>query len=195
MAMSNEELVRKAEIIMATEDLEREEKRKWESGVDFVTSPSNSDDKVLLRVITDPKSRSGTVGVNSVNQAIEMFEDEKFDKGIFISNRFTESAKAQMQEKGIRIVSQNVKPRFTPSSLYLAMQEYIDELCTEKCGAVPKKESDCKGFSDGKYSCRVRLISDNAAFHFERGWTPMLQRDFEQIIALHNSMVSGKNKA
>jgi hypothetical protein len=194
MALSNEELVRKAEVIMATEGLESSEKRQWERGVDFVASPSDSEDKVLLRVITDPKSKSGMVGANSVNQAIEVFEDEEFDKGIFISNWFTKSAKAKMREKGIRIVSQNIKPSFTPSSLYLAMQEYIDELCTEKCGAVPKKELECKGFSDGKYSCRVRQINDKVAFHFERGWTQMLQKDFERIIALYSSMTSGKNR-
>jgi hypothetical protein len=191
--MSNEELVLKAEIIMATEGLESSEKRRWKSGVNFVASPSDSEDKVLLRVITDPESKSGTVGVNSVNQAIEMFEDKEFDKGIFISNRFTKSAKSQMQEKGIRIVSQEIKPRFDASDLYLAMQEYIDEMCTEKCGTVPKEKSDCKGFSDEEYSCRVRRISDNATFHFEKGWTPMLQKDFEQIITLRSSLASGKN--
>ena len=62
--VSEEELVKKAEVISAVRDYERRRERK----VDFTVSPSGSDDKILIRVITGSKSRSGYVGVDTVKE-------------------------------------------------------------------------------------------------------------------------------
>lgn len=92
------------------------------------------------------------------------------------------------------MVSEEFTHLFKPQELYLTIRDYIDDLCQIKCGYIPKKESDCKGKdSNGHYSCKIRVISDNAAFHFERGWTRFLENDLMQLLAAHNSMNNGSN--
>ena len=97
--------------------------------------------------------------------------------------------------------------------LYAKVIDGADELCQILCGHIPQSEAECKGYSDAPiqcafcagngrkqgrrcpmcygtglreihYSCRVRLISDNADFHFERGWMRLLQNDLYSILEL-----------
>jgi len=97
--------------------------------------------------------------------------------------------------------------------LYAKVIDCADELCQIQCGHIPQSEAECKGYSDtpvqctfcdgsgrkqGRrcpvcfgtglrqthYSCIVRLISDNADFHFERGWARLLQNDLYDILEL-----------
>lgn len=187
--MRGEWLAEKAELVMAVRGYENEERRRWEGGIDYVASYGESDDKVLLRVVMEPKSRSGIAGSDVVSEMIDTMKREGYDKGVLISRRFTNSAKDKMRGEGIQMISENVAPKFELDELYVTMQEYIDGLCRTKCGRVPEKQSDCEGKdSKGHYSCKIRLISDNASFHFERGWTNLAQRDFERLIAVHTSM-------
>jgi len=46
------------------------------------------------------------------------------------------------------------------------------------------KESDCKGYVDGHYSCDVRLVSDDASFHLEQGWIGFLEKDLAKLLAM-----------
>lgn len=174
----------KAEMIMAIRGYENEATRRWREGIDFAASQDESEDKILLRVITKPGSRSGTVGVNVVDEMIDTMKHEGYDKGILVSEKFSNAAKREMRREGIQIISGNLKPRFEPQELYFKIREYTDELCKAKCGGVPKKKSDCRGLTGDHYTCKIRLISDNASFHFERGWTNLLIRDFQQLISL-----------
>ncbi len=185
----------KAEFVMAVKDYECEERQRWGEGVDIAASDANSDDKVLLRVITDPKSRSGFVGINAVREMAEMMEHEDYNKGVLISKRFTEAAKEEMERKNIQMVSDRFMPPLEPEKLYLKIQKHIDRLCKSECGKTPQKESDCKGYSNANYSCKIRLISDNASFHFERGWTSRLQNDLMRLLKIHNSTNSKKDKS
>lgn len=132
--------------------------------------------------------KSGVVGVRSIREMAETLEEENFDKGIAIGGRFSAAAKRVMGEKGIEMVSDKFMPTFKPKNLYFRLQEYVDELCMEKCGMVPEKESECKGYSQGDYSCQIRLISDNAAFHFKRGWVDLLQKDLIQLLEVGRQM-------
>jgi hypothetical protein len=161
----------KAELIMAIRDYECEERQRWDKGIDVTALDAKSDDKILLRLITKPKSKSGIVGVNAVRKMGETMKRENYDKGVLISKRFSAAAKEEMMRENIQMVSKKFMPSFKPQKLYLRIQSYIDDLCKAKCGQIPEKESDCKGYSKGSYSCKVRLISEDASFHFERGWT------------------------
>ena len=185
----------KAELVMAVRDYECEERQRWDEGIDFTASDTNSDEKILLRIITEPKSRSEIVGLDTVRKMAEIMHDEKYDKGVIISKRFTESAKREMRQKGIRMISEKYMPRFEPQKLYFTIQDCIDCLCKAKCGQVPKKESDCKGHSNDQYSCEIRLISDNASFHFESGWTRLLKNDLMRLLAINNSIENQNNGA
>ena len=183
----------KAELVMVMRDYECEERKRWDEGIDFTALDAKSDDKILLRVITEAKTKSGVVGVDGVREICETMKREDYDKGVLFSKRFTESARKEMSQKSIQMVSEDYTPRFEPEKLYLKIQNYLDDLCKAKCGRVPKKESDCKGYSEGHYSCKIRLISDNASFHFERGWTSFLKRDLMRLLAISNSLNNQDN--
>jgi len=184
----------KAELVMAIRNYECEERRRRDEGIDFTASDAESDGKILLRVIKEPKTRSGIVGIDAVRDMVETMKHEDYEKGVLISERFSKAAEREMDQRGIQMVSEEFTPLFKPQELYLTIRDYIDDLCQTKCGYIPKKESDCKGKdSNGHYSCKITVISDNAAFHFERGWTRFLENDLMQLLAVHNSMNSQSN--
>jgi len=182
------ELVKKAEVISAVRDYKSTRTRRKEKSVDFTVSPSGSDDKILIRVITEPKSRSGYVGVDTVREMSTFLEKRKYDKGILVGQRFTQAAKREMKHDGIEPVSERISPNFKLERLYLVTNSYVENLCRAKCGAVPVKESDCKGYVDGRYVCDVRLVSNNAGFHFERGWVDFLERDLAKLLAIEKTL-------
>jgi len=184
----------KAELVMAIRDYECEERQRGDEEIDFTASDAQSDNKILLRVITKPKTKSGVVSIGAVRNMVETLKHEHYDKGVLISERFSKAAKREMSREGIQMVSEEFTPLFKPQELYLTIRDYIDDLCQTRCGYIPKKESDCKGKdSNGHYSCKIRVISDNAAFHFERGWTRFLENDLMQLLAVRNSMNSQSN--
>ncbi|MFQ5999544.1 MAG: hypothetical protein ACE5J6_02075, partial [Candidatus Bathyarchaeia archaeon] len=78
-------------------------------------------------------------------------------------------------------------PSFKLQRLYFSVNKIIEKLCKVKCDRVPMKESDCKGYSKGTYSCKVRVISDDASLHFEHGWANLLQNDLKRLLAICNS--------
>ena len=181
------ELVEKAEVISAVRNYENSRIRRKENRVDFTVSPSESDDKILIRVITKAKSSSGHIGVDAVREMSEVLNKRNYDKGILIGKRFTDAAKSEMERENIEAVSKRIAPRFKGERLYLAINSCIENLCRAKCGYVPMKESDCKGYIDGDYSCDVRLISANAGFHLEHGWRGFLEKDLARLLAIQKA--------
>lgn len=177
----------KAALLVAVRGYEFDERREFDGGVDLVLSDDNAGDKILLRLITEPKSKSGTVSVDVVNNMTEILESEDYDKGVLISKRFTKAAREEMERKSIQMLSDRYTPSFEPQKLYLRIQDYIDKLCKFKCGRIPSKKSDCKGLSKGRHSCEVRLINDNALFHFSHGWIKLLHKDFLRLLKVHDS--------
>jgi hypothetical protein len=186
--VSGEELVKKAEVISAVRDYEKKRTRRKEGRVDFTVSPSKSDDKILIRVITEAKSKSGYVGVDTVREMGDILDKRNYDKGVLIGKRFTEAAKSEMESENIELVSEKITPHFKLERLYSAIHSCVRNLCKAKCGHVPMKESDCKGYVDGHYSCDVRLISDDASFHLEHGWIGFLERDLAKLLAIENAL-------
>ncbi len=184
-----EELVEKAEVLSAVRDYENGRTRRKKKMVDFTVSPSESDDKILIRVITEAKSKSGYVGVDTVREMSEVLKKRNYDKGILIGKRFTEAAKSEIEHENIEAVSERITPHFKVEQLYLTIESCVENLCRAKCGHVPVKESDCKGHVDGNYSCDVRLISDNASFHLEHGWIGFLEKDLAKLLAIEKALM------
>ena len=185
--MTGEGLVKKAEVISAVRDYENRRTRRKEKKVDLTVSPSDSDDKILIRVITEANSKSGYVGVDTVREMSDVLKKQNYDKGILIGKRFTEGAKSEMERENIEAVSERIAPHFKVERLYLAIEGCIENLCRAKCGHLPVKESDCKGYVDGNYSCDVRLISDNVGFHLEHGWIGFLEKDLAKLLAIEKA--------
>jgi hypothetical protein len=174
----------KAELIMAIGGYECEEIQRLDNGIDFIASNANSDDKMLLRIITETESKSGVVGVDIVKRMTESVEQECYNEIVLIGKRFSEAAKEEMSRNNIQMISEKFMPSFKPEKLYLRIQSCVDYLCKNMCGQAPQKESDCKDYYQATPSCKVRLISDNASFHLQFGWTKLLQHDLIRIINL-----------
>ncbi len=100
----------KAELVMAMEDYACDEKQKLAERIDLIASQGNSNDRILLRIITEPKSKSGFVGVNAVTNMNETLESENYDKGILVGKRFTAAARREMKRKDIEMVSEKCMP-------------------------------------------------------------------------------------
>ncbi|MEJ2271413.1 MAG: restriction endonuclease [Candidatus Bathyarchaeota archaeon] len=174
-----------AEMIMIMEDYECKEKKKFDNGVDIIASNGDSEDKILLRLIINPRSKSGFVGIDAITEINEILKSGNFDKGILISNRFTDSVRNKTINKKIRIVSENFKPLFESQEIYAKIQDLVDNLCIVQCGKIPKKESDCNGYSNGSYTCNIRKIEDDSVFHLNHKWNKLLQNDLRRIIKMN----------
>jgi hypothetical protein len=180
--MIGESLVERAKFVFAVREYQIKRTSKKENIVDFSVSPAESDDRIFVRVITEPRTSSGCVRADTVLKISQILHKKHYDKGILIGKRFTQAAIKEINKKDIEIVTKEI-PNFRPERLYSAIQDHVNKLCKEKCGRIPRKESECKGYSDGGYSCNVRLISDDAYFHFKHGWTSLLERDLAKLLA------------
>ena len=185
--MNEEDIVDKAEVVLAVRGYETIDIRKKKSLVDYTVSPQKSDDKILVRVIIETSSKTGYVGVDSVKDMNDLLEKRNYDKGVLVGKRFTETAKNMMKRDKIEMISDTRKPYFASMKLFSIINEYTQKLCKAKCSHIPLKDSDCKGYKDGRYSCDVRLTSDNADFHFERGWTQFLEKDLMKLLAIEKT--------
>jgi hypothetical protein len=186
--VSEEKTVKKAKLISAMRDYKKKRTRSKERRVDFTVSPSEEDEKILIRAITEPKSKSGYIGVDTVREMTDFLEKKNYDKGILIGKKFTSAAKREMKNADIEVVSEAISPNFKAKRLYSTIGNYVEKLCKAKCGKIPLKDSDCKGFVDGHYTCDVRLISDNADFHYERGWVDFLERDLVKLLSIEKEL-------
>jgi hypothetical protein len=186
--VNEEKTVKKAKLISAMRDYKRKRTRSKERRVDFTVSPSGEDEKILIRAITEPKSKSGYIGVDTVREMTDFLERRNYDKGILIGKKFTNAAKREMKNADIEVVSEAISPNFKAKRLYSTIGNYVEKLCKAKCGKIPLKDSDCKGYVDGHYTCDVRLISDNADFHYEKMWVNFLERDLVKLLAIEKEL-------
>ena len=185
--LKDEGLIERAELVMAIREYDNKKRRRWEGGIDIIVSPVRSDDRILMRVINKSRSKSGIVGIDVVREMSEFLERNDYDGGFLVGKRFSNAAREEMSREGIEVISEKLMPSFKPQRLYFSVNKIVEKLCKAKCGRVPMEESDCKGYSKGSYSCKIRLISDDASFHFERGWTNLLQNDLKRLLAICNS--------
>jgi hypothetical protein len=184
----SEEPLKKAKLVAVIRDYDRKRTRRKERSIDFTVSPSENDKKILIRVITKPKSKSGYIGVDRVREMTEFLETKDYDKGILIGKRFTSVAMSEMKKANIELISENYSPNFKLEKVYSTVCNYVEKLCKVKCGKVPVKDSDCKGFVDGNYSCDIRLVSDNADFHYDKKWETFLERDLIKLLAIEREL-------
>jgi len=177
----------RAELLMAMEDYRPKRLKHRDTGVDISARERASKNKILLRVITQPQSKSGWVSTAAASAMISTVEDNGYDQGVLIAERFTDGAKRKLREEGIRLLSKQITPDYKPTKLILIAEHLVDNLCKANCGKPPRKELDCKGYRSGHYSCEVRRLSDNADFHLKRGWMSLLKNDVLELLALSDS--------
>ena len=183
-----EDPVKKAKLISVMRHYDRKRTKTKERSVDFTVSPSENDEKILIRAITEPKSKTGYIGIDTVREMIDFLETKKYDKGILIGQKFTNGARREMKQANIELLSENFWPNFKLERLYSTIESYVEKLCKIKCGKIPTKDSDCRGFAEGNYSCVIRLVSDNADFHYEKEWTTFLEKDLVKLLAIEREL-------
>jgi hypothetical protein len=183
----DEGLLETAKLVSAVRGYQLERMRRKEEIVDFTVSPSESDDRILIRVIARHEGKAGYVGIDAVKEMSRTLDRRRYSKGILVGKRFTEAAKNEMKREDIETVSAGI-PRFKLDELYLVIQDHVDVLCNAKCGQAPEKELDCQGYINGDYTCKVRLLSDDAGFHFEHGWTSLLERDLMKLLTIEEDL-------
>ena len=172
----------KAELLVAVRNYKCDKKEKWSEGIDFVASDANSDEKVLFRSV-EPQGRSGFVGADDVKNMWKVMKRKNCVRGVLISKRFTEAASIEMSLCNIQQVSDLYMPPIHSEKIILTINDCINNLCKTRCGAVALKDSECKGHvKEGR--CRVKSISDDASFHFERGWLDLMKNDLRQLLSL-----------
>lgn len=223
------ELVKKAKALIKYRGYKVEEVSQNSSTIDIETLPPDSDETVMMRIITKTEYKNNGVGVDTVEATEQLLAKPGIDKVIVFGNRFTASAQSALQEEGIEFFSpdQNILSVLDQYELYNGILRYVNELCRVTCGSAPQSRSDCTGFTkqiipcpkcngrgklertasryspycaacggsgekESKYTCAIRLISDNADFHYRKNWRRLLHKDFLDLVDLASSTQSAR---
>jgi hypothetical protein len=177
--MSNQE---KAEFLIAVRNYKFEGKEKWSKGLDFKVSDKTSGANVLMRLVESERS-SGYVSTDDVKAMVKVMKRKECPSGIMIGKKFTDAATSEMTEGNIQHVSEEYMPPVPSANMILTINECIDNLCISKCGKIPMQKSDCTGDLNNSV-CKVRTISDDVSFHFERGWLDLIKNDLRQLLVM-----------
>ena len=151
--------------------------------VDYIAEEDDEDRK-LLRVIVGPKFNASKVFVDIVHDTVEKLEEEEFEEAIILAKDFTSSSKRIIREDDrLEMISSDSK-YYSIHEMLEAIMALTMQLCKSRCGGIPETEEECRGRVDGEYSCRVRMISDDADFHARMGWLELLKNDFSMLVDL-----------
>lgn len=188
-------MVNQIELMKAIHGYEREGINEEIGSIDYVASGDGQGEK-LLRVIPEPEPNPSRVYFEMTTRIVESLEKEDYDEVVIMAEDFTDASKKLLREENIEYMTPDTRPRYSIFELIDAIHRVTYELCRAKCGRVPMSEVDCEGYQPsvrkghqaGKYTCPVRLISDNADFHAERGWKWLLKKDFSQLVTLRKEV-------
>ena len=216
------ELLQKAETLIDFRDYHIEEISQTASTIDIKASSQDSDEAILMHIITQTDHQNDGVGIDTVKETEHLLTQSEADKVIIFGNRFTESAQNELRDQGIEFFSptQNILSTLNHRELYSTICKYVDALCHIKCGSTPQSSADCMGYTkqitpcpqcngrgklartsstkyapycpvcggsgekERKYRCPIRLISDNADFHYRKGWGRLLHKNLLSLIDL-----------
>lgn len=113
--IDSEDLLRRAETIITLRGYKQEEMHREEGWIDIIASSPKTDEKVLIRVVTKSKLKSGAIGVEQVKRLEKALKNKSITRGILIGKEFTSSAKREMRIKRIEQVSEK---SFLPFDLF-----------------------------------------------------------------------------
>jgi hypothetical protein len=152
----SKDLLEKAELLMELEGYERESVKRSDTAIDLKVSKPDSDETVLMHIVTDANSQTDTIGANKVKAIKQLVEREDVDKLIVFGEKFSTAAKKELKaQKDIDFFSEEkrVFTRIAPIQLYSIIMDYVNQLCQLKCGAIPTSTSDCHGYTENPRTC------------------------------------------
>lgn len=109
------ELLKLAESIINLRNYKEEELKREEGLIDIVASSPKTDEKILIRVVTRSKLKSGAIGVEQVKKMEKAMKNTGLKRAILIGKEFTSSAKREMRLQRIERVSEKA---FLPFDLF-----------------------------------------------------------------------------
>ena len=215
------ELIKKAESLIYFRGYSIEEASQTASTIDIHVSHPDSENTIMMQIITHSNYKNNGVGVDTVAKAEQLLAKPDIDKVILFGNRFTESAQSELRDDRIEFFSpsQNILLTLNHQDLYSTICKYVDALCLTKCGSIPQSNTDCTGYTkeitpcphcggrgklartaskyapycptcggsgekESNYRCPIRRISDNADFHYRKGWGRLLHKNLLSLIDL-----------
>ena len=208
----SEHLLEKAELLMEIEGYEQESMKKSENAIIIKASKSDSDETTLIYIVTS--NTIGTNQVKTITQMLEEEDVDKLivfakkfttavkkklneeDIGFFSEDMGVLSLipPGELYSKVIDYVNRlcQIKCGHTPKSASECKGYSEDHIICSNCegsGKIDGWNRFCKtcggtGFRNQHYSCKVRLISDNADYHQGKRWLSLLQNDLLSLIKI-----------
>jgi len=155
--------------------------------VDYVAEAGDERRK-LLRVMVDGQFSAGTVDMKAVERTLEDLEGGAYDEAILMAEGITSASKeAVMKKENLGYISPGSE-HYSITELLGSIERQTQRLCEAKCGGFPTTAEECKGYVEGRYTCQVRRISDDADFHADMGWPPLLMKDFDKLVKLQRDL-------
>jgi hypothetical protein len=222
--IKDSELLKKAETLIDFRGYNIEEVCQTPSTIDIQVSHPDSEDTIMMQIVTQTKYKNNGVGADFVKETEQLLAKPDIDKVIIFGYRFTDSAKNQLRGESIEFFSptQTILSTLNQQELYTGILKHVDALCISTCGSKPQSSADCRGYTkqitpcpncDGRgklartaskyapycpkcggsgeteshYGCPIRLISDNADFHYRKGWGRLLHKNLISLIKLASS--------
>jgi hypothetical protein len=198
VAITND-LLKMAELIIEYRGYDETDVTRGDSTIDILASNSESNEGILVRVVTNPKNGASVIGVDKAKEMRETLAKLDVKHGVILGDRFTNAAKRVLNENSIEFFTgkQNIIKSINPEQLYVKINEFVEQLCEERCGKQPLSASECSGVTKEagefkEYTCTIRQISDNADVHYEHRWWTLLQNDLRDLLSL---VILQKNRA
>jgi hypothetical protein len=190
VAITND-LLEMAELILEYRGYDETDVTRSEKTIDILASKPDSDDGILVRVVTNPQTGASVIGVDKAKEMAETLAKMDTKHGIILGDRFTNAAQRILDENSIEFFTgkQNIIKTIDPEQLYIKINEFVQQLCEEKCEKQPLSSSECTGVTIEtgafkEYTCKIHQISDNADVHYAHRWWTLLQNDLRDLLSL-----------
>lgn len=134
------------------------------------------------------------MGTDEVKAMVKVMKRKNCPSGILFGKKFTDAATNEMTEGNIQQISEDYMPPIASENIFETINDCINNLCTAKCGKIPMKKSDCTGNFESSV-CKVKTISDDVSFHFERGWLNLVKNDLRQLLLMNKTQSMPIRKA
>jgi len=143
----------------------------------------------IMQVMINENAEPRPIYVKTLEKTLETIEEKDIDEILLLGERTTKAGREIIKETNeIECLTPNIKPHYKVSELIYSIQSKTLDLCRQKCGKAPQKESDCKGLQNGEYSCQIRRLSDDATFHAEMKWNGVLKEDWKALLELERNL-------
>ena len=150
---------------------------------------TEDDQTKIMRVMINENAEPRPIYVKTLEKTIETIEEKDIDEILLLGERTTQAGREIIKETDeIECLTPNIKPHYKVSELIYSIQSKTLDLCRQKCGKAPQKESDCTGLQNGEYSCQIRRLSDDATFHAEMKWNGVLKEDWKALLELERNL-------